>query len=471
MEDKAQPAKILIVDDEMPSRYGLRKALERVGYVICEAEDGRAGIDAVRRESPDVVLLDINMPVMDGMEALEVMSKLDHPPLVIMLTAHGSERIAVEAMKMGAYDYLSKPFEVDELRLIIGNALEKIYLRRENLLLQQRLADMSGFGAFIGESAPMKRVFQMIERIAPTDVAVLIQGESGTGKELAAREIHRRSLRKDRSFVCVNSAALPENLIESELFGHEKGAFTGAVAARDGKFLAADGGTIFFDEIGDMSPNTQAKILRVLEEKRFQKLGGNRTLSVNVRVISASNKDLAAEIAKGAFREDLYYRLKVVDVTLPPLRERPRDIPLLTQHFVKLFAERHRRAAPGLSPGAMRTLVSYRWPGNVRQLENLLEKIVLLCDNDTIEEADIRRELDAPGAADAARPAPPRGATYRQIKKAAIENFERDLIIRELREHGGNITRTARALGMHRQSLQQKIKELGLSAGKEGDDN
>lgn len=465
MQEKGQPAKILIVDDEMPARYGLRKALERVGYIIREAEDGRAALDAVTGESPDLVLLDINMPVMDGMEALEAISGLEHPPLVIMLTAHGSERIAVDAMKKGAYDYLVKPFEVDELRLIIKNTLEKIYLRRENLLLQQRLANMTRFGALLGESDSMKRVFQLIERIAAADVVVLIQGESGTGKELVAREIHRRSLRKDRPFVCVNSAALPESLIESELFGHEQGAFTGAVTARDGKFLSADGGTIFFDEIGDMSANTQAKILRVLEEKQFQKLGGNRTFSVDVRVISASNKDLIAEIAGGGFRGDLYYRLKVVDVTLPPLRERPRDIPLLVQHFIRTFAERHRRPVPTLAPGALRALVACQWPGNVRQLENLLEKVILLYDGDNIEEADIRRELHPRPSASAV----PEGATYQDIKKAAVEDFERRFIGEQLRRHGGNITQTALSLGMHRQSLQQKIKELRLSVRGEGE--
>jgi two-component system response regulator AtoC/two-component system nitrogen regulation response regulator NtrX len=462
MQEQNQPAKILIVDDEVSARYGLRKALEHVGYTVCEAADGKESLRAVTAESPDVVLLDINMPVMDGMEALEKITAFENPPLIIMLTAHGSERIAVDAMKKGAYDYMIKPFEVDELRLIIKNALEKINLRRENMQLQRRLANMTRFGSLIAESEAMKRVFQMIERIAATDVAVLIQGESGTGKELVAREIHRRSLRKNNPFVCINSAALPETLIESELFGYEKGAFTGAVAARDGKFFSADGGTIFFDEIGDMSPNTQAKILRVLEEKQFPKLGGNKTVTVDVRVISASNKDLASEITKGNFREDLYYRLKVVDIIIPPLRERTQDIPLLTQNFVGVFAERHRRPAPALSPSAVRALVSYPWPGNVRQLENLLEKVVLLCSNDVIEEYDIRREFE--GGKGEAPQAPQTGTTYQDIKKAAIEEFERGFITEKLQEFGGNISQTARALGMHRQSLQHKLKELGISA-------
>jgi len=461
MEENVQPAKILIADDEVSARYGLRKALEHVGYAVCEAGDGKSALAAVSAESPDAVLLDINMPVMDGMEALGKIMALENPPLVIMLTAHGSERIAVEAMKKGAYDYMTKPFEVDELRLTIKNALEKIQLRRENLILQRRLANMTRFGALIAESEAMKRVFQMIERIAGADVAVLVQGESGTGKELVAREIHKRSLRKNGPFVCINSAALPENLIESELFGHEKGAFTGAIAVRDGKFLSADGGTIFFDEIGDMSPNTQAKILRVLEERQFQKLGGNRTFSVDVRLISASNKDLASEIAKGNFREDLYYRLKVVDILIPPLRERTQDIPLLTQHFVKIFAERHRRPAPELAPGAMSALVSYPWPGNVRQLENLLEKAVLLCRDNVIDEAGIRRELNGDRKDLPSAPAT-NGVSYQDIKKAAVEEFERRFITEKLDENGGNISQTARALGMHRQSLQHKIKELGL---------
>ena len=463
MEENNQPAKILVVDDEASARYGLRKALEHVGHVVCEAADGKAALAAIPAEFPDMVLLDINMPVMDGMEALEKIMSLENPPLVIMLTAHGSERIAVEAMKKGAYDYMTKPFEVDELRLTIKNALEKIQLRRENLLLQRRLANMTRFGALIAESEAMKRVFQTIERIAAADVAVLIQGESGTGKELVAREIHRRSPRKNGPFVCINSAALPENLIESELFGYEKGAFTGAVASRDGKFVAADGGTIFFDEISDMSPNTQAKILRVLDDKRFPKLGGNKTVTVDVRVISASNKDLAQEIAKGNFREDLFYRLKVVDVTIPPLRERSQDIPLLAQHFINIFAERHHRPAPSLAPEAVRALVSYPWPGNVRQLENLLEKVVLLCPGDSIDEADVCREFEASRGGSAVSGAA--GGTYQDIKKAAIEDFERRFIREKLRENGDNISRTARALGMHRQSLQHKIKELDLNIG------
>jgi two-component system response regulator AtoC/two-component system nitrogen regulation response regulator NtrX len=462
MEEKNQPAKILVVDDEASARYGLRKALAHVGYLVCEAADGRQALAVIPAESPDMILLDVNMPVMDGMEALEKIMALEHPPLVIMLTAHGSERIAVEAMKKGAYDYMTKPFEVDELRLTIKNALEKIHLRRENLLLQHRLANMTRFGTLIAVSDAMKRVFQTVERIAVADVAVLIQGESGTGKELIAREIHARSLRKSGPFVCINSAALPENLIESELFGYEKGAFTGAVASRDGKFLAADGGTIFFDEIGDMSPNTQAKILRVLENKQFPKLGGNRTVAVDVRVISASNKDLAAEIARGSFREDLYYRLKVVDITIPPLRERTQDIPLLAQHFVGVFADRHRRNTPSLSPASLRALVAYPWPGNVRQLENLLEKVVLLCPGETIEEADLRRELEA-GRGSVPAAASPQGATYQDIKKTAVEDFERRFIREKLQENGGNISRTARALGMHRQSLQHKMKELNLN--------
>ncbi len=468
MKTQEKPV-ILVTDDEAPERYALRRALEKEGYTLLEAENGRQALDIVRSRRPDLVLCDINMPVMDGLEALDEIKKLDDPPLVIMLTAFGSERVAVAAMKRGAYDYLAKPFEVDELRLIIRNALEKIQLRRENIRLKQQVASLRHYGEILAQSDPMKRVFEIIERVAPTDATVLIQGESGTGKELVAREIHRRSQRRDASFVCVNSAAMPENLIESELFGHEKGAFTGALNLRRGKFELADGGTIFFDEIGDMSPNMQAKILRVLEGKSFQRLGSNETKHVDCRIISASNKDLVHETVNGRFREDLFYRLKVVDVFLPPLRERPGDIPLLAGHFVKIACGKYGRPPLKIDEDTMRVLVRHPWPGNVRQMENLIEKTVIMTVGESLAAADVERELAAspatgtfPGASAAAAPGEKR--PYQEIKKQAVGEFERKFLAAKLREHGGNISQTAKSLGLHRQSLQHKLKELGINA-------
>ena len=465
--------KILIIDDERAARYGMRKALESQGYEVAEAEDGESGLRQVEWFAPDLVICDISMPGMDGMTFLRRIGDADDPPPVIMITAYGSERVAVDAMKEGAYEYISKPYEVDELRLVVRNALEKVRLERENRALRFEVARRGGFGEIVGESPVMEKVYDLISKVSPTDVTVLVQGESGTGKELVARAIHEGSARKDGPFVSMNCAALPRDLIESELFGHEQGAFTGASKDRPGKFELAHGGTLFLDEIGDMSLDTQAKVLRVLQERTFERLGGSKSIEVDVRVISATNKDLPQEIAEGRFREDLYYRVKVVEVLLPPLRERREDIPLLAQHILRRFNERHGRSVEGISPEAMHVLMEYDWPGNVRQLMNVLERAVILTQGDVLESThlsmdqaesrfEVSEEVEQSGV-----PEPyGRGEdlSFQEAKREAVRSFEIDFLSAALKEHRGNVTRTASQLGMKRQSLQQKLKELGLDA-------
>ncbi|UCD56876.1 MAG: sigma-54-dependent Fis family transcriptional regulator [Candidatus Hydrogenedentota bacterium] len=456
-------SKILLVDDEESARYGMRRALVSLGGEIIDATNGKEALEVARDEKPDLVIMDIAMPEMDGLEALEKLRQLSDPPLVIMVTAHGSERVAVDAMKKGAYDYIAKPYEVDELRIVARNALEKILLERENRRLAEELRKREAYGQIIGTSDAMRQVFDRIAKVCQTDVAVLIEGESGTGKELVANEIHRRSHRRNGPFVIMNCAALPENLIESELFGHEKGAFTGATAQRRGKFEVADGGTLFLDEIGDMSLNTQAKVLRVLEEQKFERLGGEKTIGVDVRIISATNKDLSAATKEGLFREDLYYRLKVVSMWLPPLRERRGDIVVLTNYLVEMFSQKHNKKIVDIDPGAIRVVHAYQWPGNVRELRNALESAVVLASGNRLKKDDLPPEIQKQSLgllADAL--SIDDNLPFREWKKQMVETAERQYLVRKLEENDHNISRTARVLDMHRQSLQQKLRELGI---------
>jgi DNA-binding NtrC family response regulator len=369
-------------------------------------------------------------------------------------------------MKSGAYDYLPKPFEVDELRLVVEKALAHLDLAEENLRLKRQLTSEGQFGAMIGASRPMRQLFELADRVATADVTVLIQGESGTGKELLAREIHRRSNRGSKPFVPLNCAALPEHLIESELFGYEKGAFTGATSQKRGKFELAHGGTLFLDEVGDMSLATQARLLRVLETHRFERLGGTASIEVDVRVLSATNKDLMAEIARQTFREDLYFRLRVVLLKCPPLREHKEDIPLLVDEFCRMLAAKHRRASLAASREAMTQLMACDWKGNVRELKNVLESAIVMSRAEAIQPEDIPADFLATQAL------PPEQAASSSILAAgdyreAKREFEIAYIKAKLREHGGNITRTAAAIGLHRQSLQEKLRELGIQAEKE----
>src|ERR1700754_826945 len=373
----------MIVDDEEAARYGMRRALTTFGYNISEAGSAEAARALLKQQEADLLLLDVNLPGMSGLDFLrELKTNNGNGPLVIIVTAHGSERMAVEAVKSGAYDYVSKPFELDDLRLVVKNAAETVQLRRENYSLRRRIeVERSQRGALIGNSQAMQRVRAVIEKVSETDATVLVRGESGTGKELVAREVHERnSARRNGSFVAVNCAALPSELIESELFGHEKGAFTGAAARREGKFEQADGGTLFLEEIGDMSSNVQAKLLRALGERRIERLGANETIPVDVRIVSATHRPLEQEITNGNFRADLFYRLRVVTVEIAPLRERREDIPMLAETFVRLAGVRSELSAGGTSPGTVERLLEYNWPGNVGELKNTIDRAVIMAE-------------------------------------------------------------------------------------------
>ncbi|HEV8203692.1 MAG TPA: sigma-54 dependent transcriptional regulator [Pyrinomonadaceae bacterium] len=473
----------MIVDDEEAARYGMRRALSTLGYNITEAGSAEAARALLKQTEPDLLLLDVNLPGMSGLDFLrELKSSNGNGPLVIIVTAHGSERMAVEAVKAGAHDYLSKPFELDDLRLVIKNAAETVQLRRENYSLRRRIeVERSQRGALIGNSEAMQKVRAMIEKVSETDATVLVRGESGTGKELVARELHERnSARRNASFVAVNCAALPSELIESELFGHEKGAFTGAAARREGKFEQADSGTLFLDEIGDMSSNVQAKLLRALEERRIERLGANESIPVDVRIVSATHRPLEQEITNGNFRADLFYRLRVVTVEIAPLRERREDIPLLAETFVRLAGERYELPQRSLSQAALRRLVEYNWPGNVRELKNTIDRAVIMADGDEIAPKDLPDEITVgmpkngivEGESDTDGLQVPFTADFREDRR----EFERRYITRCLEYTQGNVTRAAEILDMHRQSLQHKLRQLGLgrryvSVGGEVQDN
>src|ERR1044071_7950406 len=388
----------MIVDDEEAARYGMRRALSTLGYNITEAGSAEAARALLKQTEPDLLLLDVNLPGMSGLDFLrELKSSNGNGPLVIIITAHGSERMAVEAVKAGAHDYLSKPFYLDDIPLVVKNDAETVQLRRENYSLRRRIeVERSQRGALIGNSEAMQKVRALIDKVAETDATVLVRGESGTGKELVARELHERnSVRRNASFVAVNCAALPSELIESELFGHEKGAFTGAAARREGKFEQADGGTLFLDEIGDMSSNVQAKLLRALEERRIERLGANESIPVDVRIVSATHRPLEQEITNGNFRADLFYRLRVVTIDIPPLRERREDIPQLAEQFTRAAAERYGLPSRQIAAGALRKLVDYDWPGNVRELKNAIDRAVIMAEGDEITPRDLPDEITA----------------------------------------------------------------------------
>jgi DNA-binding NtrC family response regulator len=446
---------ILVVDDERSIRVGLKGLLAKEGHAVSIAESGDEALRLLGDQPFDLVLTDLRMPGVDGMALLQQIKERHPDTLVVMMTAYGSEKIAVEAMKAGAHDYLVKPFDNEEVKILTRQALEQTALRREVRQLHERLDAAFRFDNILGTSPAMQRVFDLVRKVADTDLTVLITGESGTGKELIANALHQNSPRKGGPFIKVNCAAMARELVESELFGHEKGAFTGAITAREGKFAAADSGTIFLDEVGDMSLETQAKVLRVLQEREFERVGGNRTIRVDVRVIAATNKDLLQMVQEEKFREDLFYRLNVVPIAMPPLRERREDIPLLATHFLREVVSRYGRGPATLSPDAYGLLLSASWPGNVRELKNMIEAAAVLCAGSEIQAADLR--LSQPARA----PEVSDSFTFKEAKQQVVEAFERDFIGRALRRHQGNITRAAEEIGMHRQQLQQKIRELG----------
>src|SRR5215471_4924654 len=461
---------VLVVDDEAAARYGMRRALETESFAVLDAATLAAAERLVASASPDAIILDLTLNQESGMDWLPDLASRENSPPVIVVTAYGSERLAVEAMKRGAFDYLSKPFDIDELRVLARNAIELSRLRRENRRLKRDLAQTDSLGAMIGSSSGIKKIYSLIEKVSPTEVSVLITGESGTGKELVAREIHRLSGRTG-AFVAVNCAAIPSDLIESELFGHEKGAFSGAVSRRIGKIEAANNGTLFLDEVGDMSLPTQAKLLRALEEKTFERLGSNDTLTSDVRIISATNKQLLKEeIPTSKFREDLFYRLSVVSVELPPLRDRKEDIPALVQSFCDRLASAHKKGEVIISKPVYDLFYRYDWPGNVRQLRNCIERAIVLADTQTITLDLLPLELQSKqdelksDSKENGSPVDIASSISGSLKlKEAKKEFELRYIENILEQTSGNITRAAGLLGIHRQSLQQKIKDLGLT--------
>ena len=444
--------KILVVDDEAIIRESLHDWLSDAGYQVLTAENGPQALEIIEREKLGIVIADLVMPGMDGLELMKRAKEIIPNIEVIIITAYGSIPTAISAMKEGAYDYIEKPFCPERAELLVDKLVEHQGLIEKNISLQQRLEERYRFENIVAKSSKMQQVIELIKIVARSNATVLITGDSGTGKELVARAIHSRSHRRGRPFVAVSCAALPESLLESELFGHEKGSFTGAYTQKKGKFEFANRGTLFLDEIGEMSANIQVHLLRVLEEKAFTRVGGNEEIKVDVRIISATNKDLKKAVVSGEFREDLYYRLNVVTIELPPLRERREDIPLLAKHFLNKFALENQKEVAGFSPGAMEFLLRYDWPGNVRELENAIERATIVAKNSLIEVADLTHQsLSLAHSA-------PLGKSLREI--------ERNHILNVLSETGGNYSQAARILGITRITLYNKTRKYGLDVKK-----
>jgi DNA-binding NtrC family response regulator len=456
-------ARILVVDDERAICIAIERLLQARGHQVDTARSVDEALEKLGRASVHLVITDLGLGTGSGMEVLRWVREHAPETAVVMITAYGSERTAVEAMKLGAADYVPKPFDNDELELVVERVLEGVTLRRDLARLQEQVTGAYRFESILGKSPAMQRVFDVVRKVADTDLTVLIRGASGTGKELVANAIHYNSPRRKKAFIKVNCAAVSRELVESELFGHEKGAFTGAVAAREGKFEAAHGGTLFLDEVGDMPLETQAKILRALQEREIERVGGNRTIRVDVRVLAATNQDLEARVKGGAFREDLYYRLAVVGITLPALRERPEDVPLLIEHFLATAAERMRRERRSLAPAAYRALLAHPWPGNVRELEHAIEQAVALSSDTTIALEDLPAAVRGGAAAepDASGGEP---GSFKDAKQAVVDRFEREYLTAALARQQGNISKTAEEIGMYRQQLQQKLAELRIDA-------
>jgi DNA-binding NtrC family response regulator len=498
-----QQAKILVADDEQNLRRVLAALLRRDGHEVVQASSGLEAID--RLADVDVVITDLRMPGADGMEVLRTAAK-NHPHVpVIMITAYGSVGQAVEAIKAGAFDYIEKPFEQDSIRIIvekaIGQASANRLAPRPTLYQAESEAEVRGKFGLVGVSSEMQTIFEVIDKVADTPSTVLITGESGTGKELVAKALHEQSSRKGEPFIKINCAAIPKTLMESELFGYEKGAFTGATSSKPGRFELADGGTLFLDEIGEIPVEMQVKLLRAIQESEFERVGGIKTIKVDVRLITATNRDLEQEIARGNFREDLFYRLNVVPLQIPPLRARKGDIPLLVAHIIKKFNERLKKTISGIADDALAALETHAWPGNIRELENVLERTILFCKGDCIERVD----LQLAGAATGVQPEPPRTITsgsrsepatahperpgdvhpaiagsapeglddeddpageisgsLKDVVRAETARVERELIVKALDETSGNVTQAARLLKISRKSLQMKMKEFGL---------
>jgi len=441
--------KVLVVDDEAIMRESLRDWLSDVGHQVLTAENGSQALEIIEKENPSIAIVDLVMPGMDGIELLKRAREISPGIEVIIITAYGSVPTAISAMREGAYDYIEKPFCPEKAELLVEKLTEHQRLIEENISLRRKLEERYQFENIVAKSPKMQEVVEVIKVVANSNATVLITGDSGTGKELVARAIHSQSYRKDKPFVAVSCAALPESLLESELFGHEKGAFTGAHAQRKGKFEAANRGTLFLDEIGEMSTNIQVHLLRVLEEKEFTRVGGNELIKVDVRVISATNKEMKKAVASGQFREDLYYRLNVVTIELPPLRERKEDIPLLAQHFLDKFAVENQKEVAGFSPAATDFFLKYEWPGNVRELENAIERAVILAKDSHIQVADLPQEELL--------------VVHSTAPRRSLREVERQHVLNVLNETDDNYSEAARILGISRATLYNKIRAHGLA--------
>jgi two-component system nitrogen regulation response regulator NtrX len=476
---------VLIIDDEASIRKSLTGALSDEGYTVTVAGSGKEGLEAIRKQRPDVVLLDIWMPEMDGIETLKQIKAQWTDQIVIMMSGHGTIETAVRATKLGAFDFVEKPLSLERILVLMQNASNVQDLARENQALRKQFQEKTR--KLVGESSGMKQIQELVRRVAPTTGSVLITGENGTGKELIAQSIHALSPRYNKPFIEINCAAIPEELIESELFGHEKGAFTGATSLRRGKFDLAHGGTLFLDEIGDMSLKTQAKVLRVIQEQKFERVGGSQTISVDVRIVAATNKDLKAEISRNQFRGDLFYRLNVIPFHIPPLRERKEDIPLLAEYFLKEFSSVHGKKLRKLSPEAGEVLTAYTWPGNVRELKNLIERVVILSTESEAEQVISAASLLSHLQDDAlvqqfgdqqfgdqrfgertgeiqtgSRQDAVEAITSARNLRDARQEFEKEFILKTLKENDWNVSKTAQVLGVERSHLHKKIKSYGI---------
>jgi len=459
-EEEMSNEKILVIDDSPEILTLFSEYLRAEGYEVDTTADGASGIEMVEKKSYDLIISDLKMPGMDGMKVLEF--AMEHSPdsICIILTGYGTVKNAVEAIKMGAFDYLTKPVKMDEILVTLRRALEYRSLKMENINLKNQLKKKYKFENIIGDHEKMQKVFEIIEKVADTDSTILILGESGTGKELIAKAIHYNSYRRERPFVPVNCAAIPSELLESELFGHEKGAFTNAIRTRIGRFELANGGTVFLDEIGDMNPLLQSKLLRVLQEKQFERVGGIKTIKTDIRIIAATHQDLKQAVQQKKFREDLYYRLNVIPLRVPPLRERKTDIPLLAHHFLEHFNRSKKKRIRAIEDGAMEGLIGYEWPGNVRELENTIERVVILMDHDVITAPDLPEKFHS-----LPQPEPPQALEIPEegiSLDTAVNEFERNLILQALMKTGWVKNKAARLLNLNRTTLIEKIKRQNL---------
>ncbi|PKN33670.1 MAG: DNA-binding response regulator [Deltaproteobacteria bacterium HGW-Deltaproteobacteria-19] len=455
----AKRPRILIAEDEEMSRQNLKDLLEESGYEVVAVKDGKEAMDAYVTDRYDLILTDLRMPHVDGLELLSFVKEMNPDALIILITGYGTVNTAVDAMKMGAFDYITKPIREDRLKISVNRALSFHKLKEENVVLRDHLKERFDLGKLIGYSETMKKVFEKIQKVSTTDSTILIHGESGTGKELAARAIHFNSDRKEAPLVPVNCGAIPEDLLESELFGHEKGAFTGAIRTRIGRFELAQGGTIFLDEIGDMSQALQVKVLRVIQEKQYERIGGVRTFNADVRIIAATNQDLELAVAEKRFREDLFYRINVIPIYLPPLRERGLDVAILANFFLKKFSKRNKKTINRFSSDVIQALIDYPWPGNVRELENLVEMLVVMKDSGDILMEDLpekiatrKNRIEQVYSVDF----PDEGVNFNDM----VIQFEKDLLLKALEKSGGVKNRAAKLLNLNRTTLVEKLKRL-----------